>query len=1239
MTKRVAATLAPFFLTLTLLIVGFALDNLKNLGSPATATWILYSSIIPFVIGIFLIILGAKKSRGQHTVVSESRSEAPSFESLRAEVSGSHNITVVGDRNTVVMEARPARDTDLSIDSTDLLRAEANRISPLSASSSSGSSTTTDDMPSGDSEPRAQEVALLYDRLQSAKLMVDSGRHIAAIDALTRLRAEAGEASLPAEFHATLANRIGVAYLGTNRLEDAEDELRAAIRIRPNHRKALTNLASLRLRNGDPNGALRITDGILDDIGGNPIIGVVRIHALHELQRDDEIDAFSAQFPDTATTPAVRAAVAQIRLAGDRSEEALSLAREVVRAEPSDPSHKLLLGQCLLATVIAGVRAHPPVPWLMDSGLRGRVHEASSVLTVAIEDMEKREEPEPLRSALLNRAHARMILQDFDEALHDCLRARTLGPDDDHLRQRMAPILLLTGQPLEAQELLSAIENQDVRDALLPQRASALMRASRVQEAIELLRPQWDAASENSLPVDIGSMLVEAYAISENDEEAVAVLHKLQSNRKTDRRILEVSARFAARTGRTVDAENLYQDALREAEPNDKDWIALDYADFLSANGHFSRSVEFYEGRVPVDRSSPYLSKYLVALWNADRLARLFEVTAKLRAAGVTEEIVDELHARCLIEAGDMAGASDTWRCLINGSDSPSRYRLEAAVTAFRAGDQEQAGQFASQISIQDLASEPSALMQLAQLRHALELDDVLPCAYAAWRQAPRDAKMHGSYIQILQSREDIQSELLASTLPQVAIDTTVFLQYEEHQTVFTIHSRMPPNPTDEDISDSDPTAAKLLGRRVGDTIDFGAGRSLEITEIRSKYAVAASRAMTGFEGRFPDNRAIQSFSVDPEFSALRERVMRRNEFIENVVELYRDRTIPLATASQMTGASVIDVWGTLTNRANEEILAWQGDTSENRETIELVKQGVAVLDSTGLLALATVGRLDTLRAVVPQLVVPQAVLDEFTEHYMLTYQGKKPAGHVSSEGKRLTYALHSEEDWQRGKEFVENIIRFITSHTEQVPALSYLRLDPEDRRKLKDMIGKSALMPMLVAAELRSPLYSDDHLLRALARNEYDVRGIWSGAVMAAARGSGNLSSDDYSKSICSFMSMNYYNVPVESSDLVWVFKHEGQQASDLFRRVTGQLGAPHCDEASAVAVAAEATKLALTTLALFDRKQVFVDELIRALLTGRRGTSILKQYKRHLRAIASRPALPESYWAEIDRLINNRS
>ena len=1240
MRKHLIPQLGPLFLGIAFLIIGFALGNLENPVGPIPANGFFYASLVPFLIWVLIILHRAKQLRDTHTLPNGPESDTPSFESLTTEVQGSANTTVIGDDNTIIMVPPPAPTRDVSMASSHAIGDDGTQMpTPLTVPHSSDlNATDDDDFPSAP-DRRSREHDVFSDRLKQTTLLIDSGQHNAAINTLVNLRAETSKKSMPAEFYASLANRLGAAYLRTDRLADAETELQAATRIIPNHLKAFTNLASLKLKNNDPDGALQITDGILDGLKQHPLIGAVRICALHQLQQVDKIDAFLARFPDTAATPTVKAALAAIRLADGKPEEALALAREVATVEPHDPIHKNLLGQSLLAAVAAEFETYTPVPWLMNPGIRGLVEEASAVLTGAVECLELRDEPGRLRSALLGRAHARMILQQFAEALGDCARARELGPDDDHLRQRMATILLLSGQPLEAENLLSAIEDQDVRKALLPQRASALIETLRTQEAIDLLRPVWDAASDDSLPVDIGSMLITAYDSLGNREEAVSVLRKLQSSRKTDRQVLEVSARFAARTGRTIDAENLFQDAMREADPNEKDWIALSYADFLSASGDFGRSVELYEGRVPIDRSSPYLRKYLIALWNADRLARLFDVTAGLRVAGVTEEIVNELHARCLIEAGDMEAAITIWRSLIDSSDSPSRFHLEAAVTAFRAGDQEQARQFVSRITISNLGNEPFALMQLAQLRHSLGMDDVVSYAYAAWRQAPRDAEIHGSYIQILLSREDAQSELSASSLPEVTTDSTVFLRCEQQEAVFTIHSRMPPNPTDEDILESNSTAERLLSRRVGDLIDFGAGRSFEITEIRSKYAVAGSRAMTGFENRFPENQSIQSFSVDPELSALRERVTARNELIDNVVDHYRGRTIPLATVAQATGTSVIEVWGGLTSRANEEILAWQGDADKSRDEIELVKQGVAVLDSTALLALATIGQFDTLRAVVPRLVVPQAVLDDFTDHYMLRYQGKKPVAHISSEGENLTYELFSEESWEHARSFIENIILFITRDTERVPCMSYLLIAPDRRRMLTDIIGKSSLVPILVSKELNAPLYSDDHMLRLLAQNEYEVRGIWSGAAMAAARDMGKIDSDIYSKSVSDLISFNYVNVPVSAPDLIWSFKDQGQQASDLFRRVAGHLGGPCCDDVSAVAVAAEATKLAWTTLTLVDRKRVLVDELIRALQIGRHGTSILKQYKQHLVAIASRPAMPESYWDEIDLLIKNRA
>ncbi len=575
MQLRNALPLGPFLIALASAGISHALDHFASLlGSPFTIA-LLCLSVPLLIIGIILRRRQPQQSNTDGVSASISVLDQSSVGSLNADISSNQLVAVVGDRNVVTL-AQPAAVAD----------------------------------------PHFRDYDLLHDRLKSAKTLVDSGRHQAAIDTLTRLRKEATDESLPAEFHATLANRIGVAYLGLNRLDDAESELQTAIRIVPNHPKAVVNLASLRIHQEKAAEALSLTDCLVDEIPDNPAIAAIRIQALYLLRRQYQIEEFVAHFAEIVATPTVMATLARIRLSDDDPDAAVSLARDVLAAEPGETSHKHLLGQCLLRSVVKAVGGDPPVPWLLESRLRDQVEEALSLLTEAIGVMEQREEPEPLRSALLNRAHSRMILQRLDAALDDCRRARRIGPDDDHLRELMARILLQLGRPLEAQHLLSAIQNQDVRAKLLPQQASALIGDSKLQDAIDLLRPVWDTAPEDSLPLDICSMLVDAYITAENHEEASAVLARLQSNRAADGQVLAIAARFAARTAQTDEATRLFEKAFHNADENEKDWIALEFADYLCANGEFSRSVELYDGRVPIDRPSPFLRNYLASLWN-----------------------------------------------------------------------------------------------------------------------------------------------------------------------------------------------------------------------------------------------------------------------------------------------------------------------------------------------------------------------------------------------------------------------------------------------------------------------------------------------------------------------------------------------------------------------------------------------------------------------------------------------
>ena len=206
MQLRNALPLGPFLIALASAGISHALDRFASLLGPPFTIAMLCLSIPLLIIGTILGRRRPRKSDKEGGSASISVLDQSSVGSLNTDISHNQLVAIVGHSNVVTLPP-PAAVTDLQ---------------PL------------------------LEYDLLTDRLKSAKTLVDSGRHQAAIDTLHRLREEASDASLPAEFHATLANRVGVAYIGMNRLEDAESELETAIRIMPNHPKAVVNLASFK---------------------------------------------------------------------------------------------------------------------------------------------------------------------------------------------------------------------------------------------------------------------------------------------------------------------------------------------------------------------------------------------------------------------------------------------------------------------------------------------------------------------------------------------------------------------------------------------------------------------------------------------------------------------------------------------------------------------------------------------------------------------------------------------------------------------------------------------------------------------------------------------------------------------------------------------------------------------------------------------------------------------------------
>ncbi len=137
----------------------------------------------------------------------------------------------------------------------------------------------------------------------------------------------------------------------------------------------------------------------------------------------------------------------------------------------------------------------------------------------------------------------------------------------------------------------------------------------------------------------------------------------------------------------------------------------------------------------------------------------------------------------------------------------------------FRGGDWNSARDLVSRISYNNVQNNAKILMQLAHIRSALGMPDVLKFAYQARRKAPMDANTQIGYFNAFVAREQAQDVVLDAN--EVAIDTAVRLRCGTQESVLIIVADDMDNLLPDEVPISHATAQLLLGHRAGDSIQL----------------------------------------------------------------------------------------------------------------------------------------------------------------------------------------------------------------------------------------------------------------------------------------------------------------------------------------------------------------------------------------------------------------------------------
>jgi hypothetical protein len=485
-----------------------------------------------------------------------------------------------------------------------------------------------------------------------------------------------------------------------------------------------------------------------------------------------------------------------------------------------------------------------------------------------------------------------------------------------------------------------------------------------------------------------------------------------------------------------------------------------------------------------------------------------------------------------------------------------------------------------------------------------LGMGDVLPLVYQARRLDFGNPQTLLAYLSMFLGREEQDGALLAPC--EIGIDCTVALQRGNETLRCTLLDEMTVPRDPSELAPTEALAQKLMGHHKGDQIIWESGPTdltYEVIEVQSKYVAAFQETLKEFNLRFPDNHALHRLEV-PENnpSTILTVIDAHHRQTTELRTIYAREHWPLGTIASLAGCSLLDVWAGLVNQRDVRVFVAGGSIEEKRQAKEvLAGANEVVLDLTALLTLWHLGLHERVARRFQKVFVAQAVLDDLNKELTWHYLHGKPSMVMGKEGDQYVSRKVSPETLSEQRHFFENLRRFIESTTEVAPVPYALEIGKENFENMQDVFGDGASASILVAKGRGIPLYADDWGLRQIAKNDWQIEGIWSQTILAEMREGGHLTDEEYHEAMRWLVSANYDFVTLDHKDLLWVLQQNAMQMREEVTRMFARLQGPECDEASAVLVLADLIKAVWLEPLTDDQKWLILDLALRTLTAGR--------------------------------------
>lgn len=1061
------------------------------------------------------------------------------------------------------------------------------------------------------SETEELELPVFEARIATARKLLQAGEIAAARSVAVELENEIAEKNVPARISYRIAAVLGACALGDDDRVEVRRQFEKALTLDPENPKALANRALAALLDRDLDLACELAERALASMSRDGRAMGVLLQVLYHKGDQERLEALVGSEAWMQDDLGCRAALGWIRFEQGRYSEAEKLLRAVVEAEPFNTSLRTALVGSIMGPIEADLVDAPLVGWATPADRRRRLDEAEGLQSETIRILERRQQPEQLSTAILRRSHIRLLGDRQKEALSDCERVLSDGPErPDALRLR-GIIALNEPDPHLAVSCLEKASRTFGLDVTIPLAEAHLLNGN-PRRAAELLSPvlhQPELGSRSLARAAEGLLL--AYRRLGNAEGREEVLRALAQFAPDCPFALVIRAREAYRGGIAAESERLLRTAAERAKPHERAVIILELGAFLDHAGRHGEAADCYREVVQTPGDTPGTLRLVVALYKAGRLREARDTATKARGDGPPLVPATEIEATLRDIQGDLVGSRALWARLAEHFPKNPRYVIQTALIDMRLGKESEARAALGQVQIEAIEEDAEALVKAAQGRQALGMPDALAYCYQALRAGFDDPKTHMTYVNLFQRTRDTDFQQ-----PTVAEEGTVvrFQVHGQEEEVLIIRPGVRARLPFEKGSD-DAAVRRLLGHKRGDQVLFGGSTlnpyTVTITDIKNRYVVAYQDSMARFQFRFPDQNFVESITGDTAHTltkvfAIVEAAQKEGGVL---VSEYAQGSLPIYAISTLTGRSVYEVWRSLSLDSSAGVCA--SVPSPDPRSAHGVKG--LVCDAVSLLTLQHLDALDVFFESCGPIFVPTQVRDEMANALQSAVPLPGEAGSLQKTGDYFALVKTPDPSRDDACVFLQAILEFIDRNCILSGSDAVLDHSQESIQEEVKWFG-SGFYALLLARERGLPLLSDDQALRIVA-TETRVPSFWTHQWLLALAPE-TITMDQYRGLVVRLMRANYRYPVLTAEDFRWALAQVSFEPNAEAKQVLRYLSGDNCPPGAAVRITAYLIRSAVLASLLPLRENALVHLMLDALVKDRFSPGILRELEKALDA-----------------------